>query len=154
MTKPTKVTQAKLETVPEELWTELRELRALVSKTRGSTPLDSPERKAGEHYFELVKTIHEEYGVSLWSISTHLGLNGRTVKVWMHSHGYGRTSPSQSPYRGVLASRGPAQPASHCLHGHELTEKNLSVYRTKKGTQRVCLACRRDQYYTRKRADT
>lgn len=156
MSSPTKVTQARLATVPEELWSELRELRALVTKTRGSTPLDSPARKAGKRYFELIKEIHEDYGISLWSISLHLGLNGRTIKMWMRAHGYGRISPSQKPYRGVIATRGSAQPRAgkHCIHGHELTEKNLSVHETSHGKQRVCLACRRDQYHARKRANS
>jgi len=144
--------QALIAVVPESDWNELRRLRALTTTVRGWTPLDDPARLAGDAQFALIKRIHEEYGISLWSMATHLGLNGRTLKYWMFAHGHGKQPASQKPYRGVVIERAShgenrkLKPGGVCRHGHLLTDADI-LRRTDANVCRICHRERSKRYY-------
>lgn len=148
-----KRTRELVASVPDELWAELATLQKDVSKNRGYIPLDC--RPDVDRYFDLIKHVHETYSISLWSMSTNLGLNGRTLLRWMGSRGYGNLPPSMSRYKGTVTQpRGiPVRlvVGALCNNGHVLTAETLAEYRQKNGRiQRMCRTCRAEQARTRK----
>jgi hypothetical protein len=94
----------------------------------GATPLDSPKRQAGKDLCELAMRTASEYGVSLFYLSTSLGLSGGTLSNRAAAHGYTKTPPSIKPYKGQISSgshkgKGKRQIESRMIWGDDIPTK-------------------------------
>lgn len=79
----------------------LRLLAPEAAKTKGSTPLDAPERAASEEFSALIKSLHDD-GHSWQQIADASGLSMAGVRMRAARHGYKAGPPKGVPaYRGV-----------------------------------------------------
>lgn len=78
----------------------LRQLAPQAAKTKGSTPLDAPERRASEEFSDLIKSLHAA-GHSWQQIADASGLSMAGVRMRAARHGY-----KAGPPKGVAAYQG------------------------------------------------
>jgi hypothetical protein len=125
--------------LPEDVLDELLFLNSLASKANGVTPLDAPERKAGDDLCKLVLDVVSRYNVPMTRLSVMMGLSPANLRLKLGRRGYVPLPPSQRGYKGVVHDMGGPRKAV-CKRGHALTDE--TVYRTKDGGRR-CKACSR-----------
>jgi hypothetical protein len=133
-------------TVPEDVLDELLFLNSLASKANGMTPLDAPERKAGDDLCKLVLDVVSRYNVPMTSLSVMMGLSPANLRLKLGRRGYVSLPPSQRGYKGV-ARDASAPRKTECKRGHALVEGNL--YYNNRGGRR-CKACVKDADRARK----
>lgn len=101
----------------------LQDLYVLARQTRGSSPLDAPERAAS---VELWKTINELLAdtVAPSYIATALDVQIQTIWQGLRRHGHRKLPASQKPYRGIKGFRSKGEFLNSprgvtCKRGHD-----------------------------------
>lgn len=133
-----------VDSIPEDVMSDLAATHALASQVRGFSPLDSPERRAADALGVLLNEIMDSYDVSAYALSVKLGLNPATFDFWLKRHGFRKNAPSQKNYRNVhVTSPGRRRLrviGGECVRGHELTPENVYV----RGKNLACKRCQLD----------
>lgn len=111
--------------VPQDRMDDLAFLVEASKGVNGATPLDSPKRQAGKDLCKLAMQTVGEYGVSLFYLSTSLGLAGGTLSNRVAAHGLTKTPPSIKPYKAKIAGhanrgKGKRQLEGRAIYGDEL----------------------------------
>jgi hypothetical protein len=133
-----------VDSIPEDVMSDLAATHSLASQVRGFSPLDSPERRAADALGALLNEIMDSYGVSAYALSIKLGLNPATFDFWLKRHGFRKNAPSQKNYRNVhVTSPGRKRLRAiggECMRGHQLTPENVYV----RGKNLACKRCQLD----------
>lgn len=85
-------------TLTEKEREDLRTLTAEAGKVSGSTPINDPKRKASKELSRKIMRLHDR-GVIWRHLAEATGLKEGSVRARAMRHGYGKTPPSQVPFR-------------------------------------------------------
>jgi hypothetical protein len=133
--------------IPEKTINELKALHAQSSRVRGTTPLEHPDRKAGDELAAKSLTVMEVYDVPVSRLSKMMGLSVHTLKFFLMRRGAIQTTPgvaknaNSAPYKNTVVVGRPGKYAA-CKRGHDTSTPDK---RTKDGH---CKACRSGSFNT------
>lgn len=148
--------------VPVATLNQIASMRESVSKVRGWTPLDAPEREMVRPFGDLLFATVKEFQIPETHLEKVLGLSPRTCTAWLRRHGYLPNFESQKSYKGVdtwdrkgaRRKKKTIVPGGTCRAGHKLTEADIATNGTT--GNRTCRICRNKRslarYHERKRS--